>query len=292
MISNILIGASKKTSTSAVQIPSIAVDGESIIMNSTPSMANDGTSEFKVHVLLYNAVNRYGEVLSSIVAMTTAATLTSTEEFEYVPATLLNTSVLEKSLVKDDISVNTWLNKAITQSDITLLNWDSYKTTNTFKRFSTSTDFAPEVSLDRYMYDGWYTMVTVVAAYINDFAAVKAGTLRSKSISGTNTLQYALIDNPTTITDWSNMTSVTTAVPIAEQLTTSSNKYQQFDFFVLLKTNSLYNSLLTKKLSSEWFPGVSAIRPKLRSIYEYAKYKDFALCQHMINSFNLTLLST
>lgn len=283
MIKNIYTGQTSYTTGSG----DIKLDGPIIVKGDiieihTPDMTPSGYDK-KLDLLFYNSINRYGEVLKSLVYASDLKEEGDISEIAYTPKTLLNNTDFEKSLEVSDESVNMWLNEGITQTSYTLLNNTSYRKVNPYNTFSITSDYAPMVSQDNYMFDGWYTFASIVLGFIADSSAVVAGTLRYNGV----VVEYAIIDNPTQASDWEEITSIDSSINMFNLISPHVTR----DFVVVSKTNSLYNNLSSKDLAAEWFSGIQAIKPKVRSIHANAKAQTFETCQHLINSINISLLS-
>jgi len=280
MIKNIFLGQAGGDAAVVIEGP-ITPKGNSIVLHTPDMSALTGTK--KLDVLYYNSINRYGEVLRSLVYVSDIRDIDDTTEIVYTPAELMNNTDLEKDMVLTNPEVNNWLNDTITQTGSTLLNNRSYKKTHTYSKFNLATDYAPMVSDNKYMYDGWYTLASIVPeVHADNGSGVLAGTLRDNS----GIIEYAAIDSPSA-GDWNTLDNINTSVSMFKL----EAQYTSKDFFIVLNTNTLYHNLLSKKIDNEWFTGIGSIKPKVRSIYSNAENQSFEVCQHLINSINLTLLS-
>lgn len=284
MIKNIFYGESGySTGGGDIVLDMPIVPKGDTIEADTPDMTLSGNSK-KIDLIYYNSINRLGEVLRSLVYISDVKDKDDTTEISYDPNKLLNNTILEKSLILSDSSLYTWLNDSITQTNITMVNNMSFKIVNSFNNYSLTNDYSPKIFDNTYMFDGWYTLVSMAPNTINDVSSVRAGILRNKS----GVIQYATKDNPTLLTDWEDITTIDTSIPIFS-MEDVPNVYKHF--FVISKTNSLYNKLIEQQLAGEKFVEIRTVRSKLRTIYANANYSAFEIPQHMINAVNLSLLS-
>lgn len=290
MIKNVFYGAVYRSGvlSNIVSEGQIIPDGKGITVY-TPDLSSIG-NPMKLDILYYNNINRYGEVLSSIVYISDVRSASSTSEIYYIPTNLLNNSQLEQSQTVVSGASTRWLNADILQNRMVVLNDTSRGATHTYAKFDVNSSYAPQVSSGKYMYDGWYSMVSVAPESLPNISPdTKAGTLRHKS----GDIQYANIANPTLASHWTSISNIVDTVPIANLIRNGDpvNPYIKVDFLIIMMSNTLYNGLTTKAMNSEWFTGIEAIRPKMRTIYSSVYNEDFATAQFLINSINLTLLS-
>lgn len=241
-------------------------------------------AEKVVDIILYNSVNRYGEKLTSMVFISGPRDADDTSYVKYNPQSLLKNNDFERGIVISDDENYRWLNKDILNTDNTLLKNTSFKISNPYARFDTTINYAPEVLPNKYMYDGWYTFMTLQPQkWSTSETSLPVGTLR---LSATNALEYKYANG-----DWRSMNNIESEVPITNYLFYGNNPFITMDALILLKINTLYHDTILKKLSSDWFSGVTQIKPKITMLYNAWVDRSFFKAQHILNSVNISLLA-
>ena len=163
MIENLFYGPQKTHEVVGVDLEDIILDGPIVpgadaISVHTPVTNNSGVN--RLDLLYYNSINRHGEVLSSIVYISDVMLGSEGSEFVYNPTRLLNNSVFEASMVVTG-TTKSWLNATVLQTDSLLLDKNSLYSSTSYPKFNAAIDYAPKVSDDNFMYDGWYSLVSV-----------------------------------------------------------------------------------------------------------------------------------
>jgi hypothetical protein len=244
----------------------------------------------KLDILYYNSINRFGEILRSVVFISDMKLSEDTSPIYHRPDKYLNNSTLEKNLVIDNFDNKTWLNSEIEQSNVNLLENSSRGTEQLFDRFDLESDSASEISDNRHSYDGWYTLVSLSLPIIDDLEQIAD---IGKLVWWQGNVLYAIEENPRDISDWKFLPEdIVSSIPIFNILGKGSDEVEfvSKDIFVIQKTHTLYKELLESFLDREGFNTFNKIRPKIRSLYSSATSDDdFSLAQTILNSIALSL---
>lgn len=242
--------------------------------------------DYKLDLLYYNNVNRFGEILTSLVYNSGVRDADDTNVIIYNPNKLYLNTTLEQGYSFTGTSA-IWRNASLLSSGTKLLKDNSYSATYTYSHFDVTSDFAVEYENGEHSYDGWYTFVSVALKDHADSSSVLQGTLRNNS----GTAQYALQDNPTLLAHWSDLDTIDTTIDIYNFIREDrDDDYETYEFFVDIKTQSLHKKLLDEKLDSVWFKRVNALSPKLRTMETSIEFERYDVAQHMVNAINKSLL--
>ena len=205
-----------------------------------------------------------------------------TTEIQYFPNNLYKNSDLE--LLYDIEGDSTrWSNSDLLTSDITLLKDTSYKAKSDFKKFDIEVDFAVKDMNGEFMYDGWYTFLSIVIEPVNTYPPIPPlGTIADNG----GDIQYYSTHG------WISLVKIESTIPIYQSVwTTFSDEVGvTFDFFVSNKIKALYKTLLDNKLHKEWFNKLNILSPKLRTIEGAIEAGRFDLAQQILNSVDTSLL--
>lgn len=241
----------------------------------------------KLDLLYYNNVNRYGEILSSLVYNSGIRVIDNIDLIVYNPNSWFLNTALERDYDLDGTS-NRWKNADLLTEGITNLKDNSANATYAYTYFNVDTDYAVAYSNGEHAYDGWYSLVSVVLRSHPDAATVLKGTLRNNA----GVAQYALQENPTEAAHWANLDTIDTSVAIYNFIRENRGEiYETYDFMVTVKTQSLHKKLLGSELSNTWFKKIDILSPKLRTLDTAVEFKKYDKAQHIINSINNSLLS-
>ena len=234
----------------------------------------------KLDLLYYNNINRYGEILTSLVYNSGVRAVKDTTLIVYNPNMLFLNTAFEKSYSQIE-SGNRWCNLDLLTNGIKNLKDNSAQATYTYPRFNVSTDYAVPYKNGDHMYDGWYTLCSV--ALRSTVTPTLLGTLRDNA----GVAQYY---SATGI--WTDLNQIKNSVDIYNFLRVNKGEiYLTYDFVSTIKINSLNKVLLDNKLDSYWFKRVNILNPKLRTLETAVEFNKYDLAQHMINSVSNSLLS-
>lgn len=286
MIQNIFYGdvvRHNMSNTIIVDLP-VTVSSNEITAH-TPDLSST-TQLSKLDILLYNNINRFGEVLTSVVYISDRKELGDVDPIVYNPNKWLSNSDYEQGMTIAGGSAR-WKNVPLLIEDFKSIHNMSRGKTSKYISYDINTDDASLVGSNLHAFDGWFSLLSIAVGENTATTGVPSGTLRDSGGS----IQYAI----TAVTDtiWTSINNITSDIGMIDFIRNeaASEIYYREDFFVLLKTNTLYNQLLSKEIANEWFTQVGAVRPKLRSMYAHAKNKVFTECQYLVNSINLTLVA-
>lgn len=248
-------------------------------------------SAYKLDLLYYNNVNKYGEILTSLVYNSGLRAGANVNRIQYDPTKLFKNTAIEKtySFTTTTETSTRWKNADLLTTGTILIKDQTYKATDIYPRFDITTGNASDYKNGSYMYDGWYTFVSVAVGVITDAASVIEGTLRTDGA----TVEYALIDNPTSSAHWSLLNLINPTVPIYNliRLPNGTNKIYTQEFMVTTKTQTMYKHLLDRDLDRIWFSQLNLLSPKMRTLDAAIEHDKFDVAQHIINSINNSLLA-
>lgn len=242
------------------------------------------TSEtHKLDLLFYNNINRYGEILSSLVYISGIRLVSDKTLLVYNPNKLLRNTEFERSCSYTGTG-NRWKNADLLTTGITNLKDNSVDATYEYDRFDVSTDDAVMYVNGDHSYDGWYTMYSLALRILPDIGSgVPIGTLRNNG----GVIQYQSATDT-----WTNLTAIIKTIPIFNFMRVSGgDEYSYYDFVVTVKTNSMYKHLLDNKLGGDWFKRVNILNPKLRSLEMAIELQNYDKAQHIINAITTSLIS-
>ena len=297
MITNIFYGKSRLNNLPADYDYSIyAIPRNTYISISTPDISMIGNPK-KLDILYYTNINRYGETLSTIVMISDVKDSDDTSPIIFNPNDTLNNSDLEKSielLMSGSTSVNHWLNSEIGSIDADLLKFNSFISTHEFSRFSRDTDLASSVYNDNFMYDGWYTLVSVAPDPLQDDFVPTTNTILRYNASNELIEYYVGGIDPLPSVTWEPLSGrIIDSVDIGKLInyTGDENPYVATEFFIIKKSNDLYIETLAKKMDTEMFTRIRVLKPKMDLLYKAAYNKSFDLMQLIINSMEYELIT-
>jgi len=240
---------------------------------------------YKLDLLYYNTINRYGEILKSLVYNSGPRSADDVSNIEYNPSKLFLNSDFELEYNLKETS-NKWKNNTLQLSDIKLLKDNSYSAIHKYDRYDIKTSFAPEYINGAYAYDGWYSLVSIALPKYDANEIVTSLDIRYNETSN-----RAVYMSPDLVTWLDLATDILYEEPIYDlSLHSASNYNKSYDFLVIIKTLALYKTLLNKTLDSEWFTRLNALAPKLRTLEAAAEQHRYDLAQHMINSVNWSIM--
>lgn len=236
----------------------------------------------KLDLLYYNNINRFGEVLTSLVYNSGIRLVNDTKLIVYNPNKLFLNDAFEISYTLTGTS-NRWKNMDLATGNVTNLKDNSADATYTYSKFNKLTDYAVKYGNGEHSYDGWYTFYSVaLQTHADTGSGLPIGTLRDK----TNVAQYSSATDT-----WVNLNVVDTTLPIYNITDTSRSEiYKTHNFVSTVKTESLYKKLLSNKLDNSWFKILNILSPKLRTLETAIEFKEYGKAQHMINAINNSLL--
>lgn len=266
----------------------VYTDGISI--EATPFDLQCKGETYKLDLLYYNNVNRYGEILTSLVYNSGVRDAADLSKIHYEPNKLFMNNSFERtySFTNSSETSNRWKNADLLTSGISILKDNSYTASHNFSRYNISTDYAAAYEGGQYSYDGWYTIVSVGLPEHTFPTTLPAGTLRIHA----GNAEYAKSSEQSGNTDWELLNIINPIIPMYNFIRSDSgNAYDTFDFVVTVKTNTLYKKLLDNKLDSDWFIKMNTLDPKMRTLQTAVERDVYNLAQHMINSINNSLLA-
>ena len=297
MITNIFYGKNKLNELPADGDYSIyAIPKSEYIEISTPDVSISGNPK-KIDILYYTNINRYGETLSTIVMYSDVKDSNDTSPLIFNPNDTLNNSALEKSmelLKTASTSTNYWINAEIGSIDADLLKFNSFISTHEFSKFSRETDLASSVYSDNFMYDGWYTLVSITPNLLSDVFVPTNDTILRYSVASDSIEYYVGNVEPLPTVTWEPLSGrIIDSVNLGKLVnyTAEENPYVATEFFVIKKSNDLYIETLGKKLDTEMFTRIRVLKPKIDLLYKAAHNKAFDLMQLIINSMEYELIT-
>ena len=242
----------------------------------------------KLDLLYYNNINRFGEVLSSLVYNSGVREVDDTTRIIYNPNKLFLNTTFEQSYELTGMS-NVWKNADLLTGYTTNLRDNSADATYIYEKFNITTGYAVSYSNGEHSYDGWYTLYSIILqAYPDNSPSVLQGTLRYNG----SIVQYALQDAPTLPTHWEDLNIIDTTIDIYNFIREDrGDTYKSYDFVSTVKINSLNKRLLDNKLDSGWYKRLNILSPKLRTLETAIEFKNYDKAQYMINAVNSSLLS-
>jgi len=280
MIKTIYDGGTRVDGVTVLQNAQI-VPIESKILIQTPALS--GGTATKVSFLYYHNVNRYGEILTTLVAIFDPEEAQKSQYVIYDPNLFGRNSAYEESQAYIGTSYR-WRNADLGSTSVEMLVDRSKYSTHTYKHYDLVTDIAQDpYASNNFMLDGWYSLLSIVLT--DTPTIIEDGVLRSNS----GGIEY-YFDGA-----WHEFDGdIYTDAPIANIIRTtgSGNNYIEIAFFVTYNAVSLYDRLLTKELNGEWFTNVNKIRHKYRSISNAAESGYMDKAQILLKSMDLTLLSS
>jgi hypothetical protein len=230
---------------------------------------------YKLDLLYYNNVNRYGEILTSLVYNSGIRNSNDKTLVVYNPNKLFLNTDFERSYALTGTS-NVWKNATLLTDGITNLRDNSATAIYTYPHFNIVTDYAVDYSNGEYAYDGWYTFYSVNGAARGTLAYLVDA---PKYCSATNT--------------WTDLNVIDTSISIYNFIRVGlrTEEYLSYDFVSTVKINSLNKRLLDNKLDRDWFKQVNILAPKLRTIETAIEFGNYDKAQCMISAVNNSLLS-
>ncbi len=244
---------------------------------------------YKLDLLYYNNVNRYGEILTSLVYNSGLRDADDLTRVHYEPNKLFNNNSFEQSysFLTTETSFR-WKNADLLTTGISILNDNSYTATYSFDHYDILTDNAVLYENGQHAYDGWYSLVSVGLPAHADVETLPVGTLRYNS----GDVEYAAVTPQTGPGDWSLLNVIDPDIAIYNFIRSSGgNTYDVFEFVSTVKTNTMYKKLLDNKLKNDWFKKLNILGPKLRTLTASVEHGSYDMAQHVINSVNNSLLS-
>jgi hypothetical protein len=235
----------------------------------------------KLDLLYYNNVNRYGEILTSLVYNSGIRTISDTTLIVYNPNKLFLNTDFEKSYSLIGTS-NIWKNVSLLTDGLTNLRDNSANSIHTYPTFNISTDYAVEYCNGEYAYDGWYTLYSVALDTISNGKPI--GTLAHNS---GDPMYCSDIDT------WTDLNSIDTTIDIYNFIRGGLRTEERlsYDFVSTVKINSLNKRLLDNKIEKDWFKQLNILSPKLRTLETAIELGNYDKAQHIINAVNNSLLS-
>ncbi len=243
---------------------------------------------YKLDLLYYNNVNRFGEVLSSLVYNSGVRSITDLTTIVYNPNKLFLNTAFEQSYTLTGDS-NRWKNADVLTGYTSNLKDNSADATYSYERFNITTGYSVQYANGEHSYDGWYTLYSVVLhEYPDNSPSLLEGTLRYNG----GVAQYAIQDAPTLSGHWSDLNTVDTTIDIYNFIREDRGDiYEAYDFVATVKINSLNKRLLDNKLDSGWYKRLNILSPKIRTMETAIEFKNYDKAQYMINAVNNSLLS-
>ncbi len=272
----------------------IYLNGVDIRVSTFDLTLTDFSIEYKLDLLYYNNINRYGEILSSLVYNSNVRLALDTDTILYNPNKLFLNNSFERSYILEGSS-NRWKNADLLTDGLSNLNDNSASAVYPYKKFDVNLDYAPAYQNGIYTYDGWYTLYSVaLIEYPDEFIPtveqpiLYQGTMRYYD----GRAQYAIQDNPTELAHWRDLNDIDTTIDIYNFIREDRyDPYSSLDFMVTTKIHSLYKKLLDNKLDNNWFKKLNILSPKLRTLHTAVEFKNFDKAQHIINSVDNSLLT-
>jgi hypothetical protein len=237
----------------------------------------------KVDLLYYNNINSKGEILTSLVYNSGLRSADTVDSIIYYPDRLFQNSDIEKAYTISGNS-NRWCNADLLNTDYYAYIDKSIYANNLEESYDITTDFAVIKEVNKYMYDGWYTLVSLSLQEYADSDSVLAGTLRYNSMSGN-------VEYNKSAGVWELIENIDSSIPIYNLIRDeATNEFSSYDFFVNIKLLSLNNYYLRKVVDNEWFSGLNYISPKIKSIEKAIADGKFDLAQLFLSSLSNQLL--
>ncbi len=253
----------------------------------TPFDLTDTGITHKLDLLYYNNVNRYGEILSSLVFNSGIKDADNVDLIVYAPNKWFLNTEFEQSYTLTGTS-NRWKNADLRTDGVSNLKDNSADAVYKYSKFNVNEDYAAAYINGEHAYDGWYTLVSVALYTHADNASVLQGTLRYYN----GTAQYAIQDNPSSLTDWADLNVIDTTIDIYNFIREDRNTtYKTYDFLVAVNIYTLYKQLLNNELTNTWFKKINILNPKLKTLETAIEFKKYDIAQHIINVVNYSLLS-
>jgi len=243
----------------------------------------------KLDLLFYNNINRYGEILTSLIYNSGVKDSNNIDLIIYNPNKLFLNTDYELGYVLTGTS-NRWKNNNLILNGLTNFKDNSITADHSaYSRFNVLTDYAiPYINGD-YGYDGWYTLCSVVLPPLpTNSPAIFEGGFRHSN----GTAQYANITGPSTEYHWNDLQNIMTDIDIYNFIHGGRYElYLSYNFVSTVKINSLNKTLLDNKLDNAWFKKVNILNPKLRTLETAIEFADYGKAQYIINSVSNSLLS-
>jgi len=246
----------------------VITNGTKIIVDT----AKITTKNYKVDMLFYNSVLKGGSTVRTMVYNSGLKVASSTDPIVYNPSYIRNNSTIEKSY---NISGNSyrWVNADFNTSTLNIVLQNAVN-----EDMIDMGLYKPTI-----VYDGWYTVASIGLSEYTNVQNVVAGTLRYNTLNGN--LEYAIVDNPASATDWSDISLIDSTVPIAEaSLATPASDITTNDIFVYLKTRSLLNDLLGREMDREQFLLSDILKARIDSIEFAIKNNRYDAAKYLLSS--------
>jgi hypothetical protein len=254
----------------------ISANGTTIIADTFDMQGFSGTGSMKVDVLIYNTINGYGWVLSSVVFVSDPKELDDVSPIVFRDDELLTNINIPGKL----------------EDSYTFIQSGTWATNKKYKKmarlddvsgeFDISSNYAP-IANDSMAFDGWYTVQSRgpknIADPLTQLVKNEGGILHEEVV-------YALDDN-------GNTSSIYEIVDQTQPVYNIANvaRNLSYDLFAHNKTLALYSGLLTKVINRELYSNFLSIKSKLRTIDNSLEQDDYATAQYMIQSMDLGLIS-
>jgi hypothetical protein len=263
---------------------------------------------YKLDLLFYNRVNEVGEVLSSLVYISTPTVVSNIADKIYNVKSLYSNTDAERTmhvtLARSDYSyLNTkWKSDKFFTSSISSLSDCQHN------ELPTNGELSVRIKQYGVAFDGWYTQMSVgvrdISPLLPPTSPVKRGLIGFHTFSELgNVLSIVTVDNPTDpFSDqvWSPYTTlldtVSTApdgsvlIPcasLADVLTTLSadNPYIKQDIFILPTYASIYNNSVIQYAEFPTYGNLfTTLRDKHRVIHSFAVENNFLEAQYVLQS--------
>ncbi len=257
------------------------------IIAGTPDMSFTSLP-LKLDLLLYSSINRYGEVLTSLVYISGPKSSDDTSEIIFNPYDTLHNSAFEKTMLIEDVGgENLWLNADIEKVNIDLLKHNSIISTHPYERFAINTDFASKVYNDNLRLDGWYSLLSITPE--ENPTDDPIGMLWTYISQSLETIQYYVGGGLSINLEDRIQNSARLLDSIIHS--DAAGPYVRVPFFVIKDTNTLYQDSLSKKLDREWYSRINAIKPKVTALYAAGAKEEYDVMQYIIQSMDLTLIT-
>jgi len=278
MIKTLYYGDSFENGVSIIQRSRVSPIDRKLLIQ-TPVLA--GGTVPQLNMLYYNNINRYGEVLSTMVAMFDIEEAQKSNYVLYDTTKFGMNSNLERTQSYVGVS-NRWRNADLIEAGVQMLENKSKTATHPYEHYNVDTDLSHDpYKSSNFMFDGWYSLVSTTPPETP--VVLEDGVLRTYD----NTIEYMYDGVWYPLED-----EVYTEAPIGNIIRKEDAVFVETPFLVAFDTVTLYDSLLTKELDGEWFTNITTIRYKYRSIQNAAEDKALDKAQILIRSMDLTLLAT
>jgi len=277
MIKTLYYGNSFENGVSILQRSRVSPIDKKLLIQ-TPVL--EGGEAPQLNLLYYNNINRYGEVLTTLVAMFDIEEAQKSNYVLYDATKFGMNSTIERAQSYVGTSYR-WRNADLVNVGMSMLEDQSKNAQHLYEHYDIATDLAQDpYTSHNFMLDGWYSLVSTTPPETP--VVLEDGVLRTYN----NTIEY-MYDNA-----WHSLDGeIYTEAPIGNIIRKEDAIFVETPFLVTFDTITLYDRLLTKALDGEWFTSITTIRYKYRSIQNAAEDKNLDKAQILIGSMDLTLLA-